>query len=97
MKVDPSGKTLYVANATSNRLMVYTIGSSGKLNLLQTVPTQKQPGEMAFDPSGQALYVVDFLANVVQMFKILPSGELQPLGNGAVNAGAWPNSIATTP
>jgi len=59
----PSGKFLYVANHDDNTLVMFAIGTDGKLYPLQTVTTPgTEPVALALSPSGSELYVLDYYA-----------------------------------
>lgn len=66
----PNGNNLYVANHDDNTVMMYAIGTDGKLYPLQTVTTPgTEPVALAINASGTALYVLDYYA---------PAGPGQP-------------------
>lgn len=59
----PSGKFLYVANHDDNTVVMFAIGTDGKLYPLQTVTTPgTEPVALALNPSGSELYVLDYYA-----------------------------------
>jgi 6-phosphogluconolactonase len=68
--VAPSGKYLYVANHDDNTVVMFAIGTDGKLYPLQTVTTPgTEPVALAINASGTALFVLDYYA---------PAGTGQP-------------------
>ncbi len=57
----PSGNNLYVANHDDNTIIMYAIGTDGKLYPIQTVTTPgTEPVALAINSSGTALYVLDY-------------------------------------
>lgn len=59
----PNGKTLYVANHDDNTIVMFAIGTDGKLYPLQTVNTPgTEPVALALNASGTELYVLDYYA-----------------------------------
>lgn len=57
----PNGNNLYVANHDDNTIIMYAIGTDGKLYPLQTVTTPgTEPVALAINASGTALYVLDY-------------------------------------
>jgi 6-phosphogluconolactonase len=65
-----NGKYLYVANHDDNTIVMFAIGTDGKLYPLQTTTTPgTEPVALAINASGTALYVLDYYA---------PAGTGQP-------------------
>ncbi|MGB9030642.1 MAG: beta-propeller fold lactonase family protein, partial [Acidobacteriaceae bacterium] len=59
----PNGLNLLVANHDDNTIVLFAIGTDGKLYPLQTVTTPgTEPVAIALNPSGTALYVLDYYA-----------------------------------
>jgi DNA-binding beta-propeller fold protein YncE len=59
----PNGLNLFVANHDDNTIVLFAIGTDGKLYPLQTVTTPgTEPVAIALNPSGTALYVLDYYA-----------------------------------
>ncbi len=59
----PNGKFLYVVNHDDNTVVMFAIGTDGKLYPLQTVTTPgTEPVALALSPSGSTLYVLDYYA-----------------------------------
>lgn len=59
----PGGKYLYVANHDDNSIVMFAIGTDGKLYPLQTTTTPgTEPVALAMNASGTALYVLDYYA-----------------------------------
>lgn len=57
----PNGNNLYVANHDDNTIVMFAIGTDGKLYPLQTVNTPgTEPVALAINASGTALYVLDY-------------------------------------
>lgn len=59
----PNGKYLYVANHDDNTIVMFAIGTDGKLYPLQTTTTPgTEPVALAINSSGTALFVLDYYA-----------------------------------
>lgn len=59
----PNGKYLYVANHDDNSVVMFAIGTDGKLYPLQTTTTPgTEPVALAMNAAGTALYVLDYYA-----------------------------------
>lgn len=57
----PNGQNLYVLNRDDNTIVVFAIGTDGKLYPLTTCNTPgTEPSALAISPDGSLLYVVDF-------------------------------------
>ena len=84
--VDPSGNSVYVANAEDDNVSAYTIDASGSGALMPTpldgmpFAAGNQPNSVAVDPSGQFVYVANVLGSDISGFTIdASSGELTPV------------------
>ena len=88
----PNGQTLYVANHDDNTIVMFAIGTDGKLYPLQTVTTPgTEPVALALNSTGTELYVLDYYAPAAPN---QPSyTDLNP-GPGAVIA--YPISISAS-
>jgi 6-phosphogluconolactonase (cycloisomerase 2 family) len=101
--MDPSGNFLYVANAGSNNISVFSIAAStGALTQLSTspVPIGLTPLNMLLSPNGNFLFVSANNAaiqppGVIEVFSVA-SGVLAPLGYFPT-AGTNPNGLAVDP
>lgn len=59
----PNGQNLYVANHDDNSVVMFAIGTDGKLYPLQTITTPgTEPVALAINAAGTALYVLDYYA-----------------------------------
>lgn len=59
----PNGEHLYVANHDDNTIVMFAIGTDGKLYPLQTTTTPgTEPVALAMNASGTALFVLDYYA-----------------------------------
>lgn len=80
---DPSGRFLYVANATDDTISLFTINSSsgGLTEVLPRTGTGLTPACMAIDSGGTFLFVADQGGNSVESFQIGASGGLTPVSS----------------
>lgn len=80
--VHPSGKFLYASNRGDNSIVVFAIGSDGKLTFLERCPTQgKTPRGFAIDPTGAFLLAANQDSDNVVLFSIdRVNGRLKPTG-----------------
>jgi 6-phosphogluconolactonase (cycloisomerase 2 family) len=95
--VDPSGKFVYVANASSNDISVYTINAvSGALTNAGTVAgTGSGAYSVTVERSGKFAYVSNSDSNNVSAYSInATTGALTSIG--VLPAGNGPVSITTT-
>lgn len=111
VRVDPSGKYLYVANSGSNNVSAFVICASplpgcpsnftpGSLVAVPGSPFSAGlgPVSLAVDPSGNFLYVADMNSNQLSGYRINPStGALTPLSPSTVSTGATPVFVAIHP
>ena len=97
LKVSPSGKALYAANANSSTISAYSTGSGGSLTAVQGSPfgVGQGPSSIAIDPTGKFLYVTNLLAGSFSGFTIDPnSGALTPMLGSPFTPGTQPVSAA---
>src|SRR6267378_255517 len=92
---DPSGKFgkfVYVANANSNDVSMYTIdATTGALTSTGTIAAGTSPSSVAVDPSGKFAYVANANSNDVSMYTIdAIMGALT--STGTIAAGTSPSS-----
>src|SRR5882724_2841698 len=97
---DPSGKFgkfVYVANANSNNVSMYTIdATTGALTSTGTIAAGTSPSSLAVDPSGKFAYVANAYSNNVSMYTInVTTGVLTSIG--AIGAGEYPDSLGVDP
>ncbi|HUE56076.1 MAG TPA: beta-propeller fold lactonase family protein [Candidatus Udaeobacter sp.] len=94
---DPSGKFgkfVYVANANSENVSMYSINATtGVLTSIGEVGAGEYPASVVVDPSGKFAYVVNANSNNVSMYTIDPiTGALT--STGTIAAGTSPASVA---
>jgi len=92
--LDSAGNFLYVGNAGSNNISVFSVGSSGGLTAVSTVPLGFSPLDMQFTPSGSFLYVTG-AGNLIAGYTV-NSGALT-LVAGPYQTGTTPSAIAIDP
>jgi len=97
---DPSGKFgkfVYVANANSNNVSMYTIdATTGALTSTGTIAAGTSPSSVAVDPSGKFAYVANSFSSSVSMYTIdATTGALT--STGTIAAGTSPSSVAVDP
>lgn len=99
--VHPSGKFVYVQNAGSDSLSLYSVGAdTGSLTAVTTVPAGRgrPPGGAVFHPSGKFLYVANYGSDSISGYRVDPkSGVPKPLRGSPFPAGARPGSLAVDP
>jgi YVTN family beta-propeller protein len=93
-------KAAYVANAGSNSVSQYTIGTSGALTpmTLATVATGTLPRSIIVDPSGKYAYVANYNSNNVSAYTIDPvTRALTPASGSPFAAGTSPTAVSIDP
>jgi 6-phosphogluconolactonase len=83
IEVHPNGRFLYGSNRGHDSLAVFAIDdSTGKLTLIEHVPTQGQkPRNFAFDPTSQWLIVTNHGSDNAMVFRVdAQTGRLTPTG-----------------
>ena len=86
MVFSPDGSTLYVANGTSNNVLVYAVGvTTGMLTQTSTIAVGTQPRALGISPDGTTLYVGN------------QSGNTLSVVNTATNTTTATVSLATQP
>jgi 6-phosphogluconolactonase (cycloisomerase 2 family) len=95
--VDPSGKSVYVANANSADVSAYTIDADGSLAAVPGSPfaAGAGPSSVTVDPSGKLAYVANNISSNVSAYCINANGSLTPIPGSPFAAGTNPNSIVT--
>jgi len=97
---DPSGKFgkfVYVANANSNNVSMYTINpTTGVLTSIGEIGAGEYPSSVIVDPSGKFAYVANANSNNVSMYTIGPTTGALTL-TGTITAGTSPTSVAVAP
>lgn len=79
--VHPSGKFLYASNRGDNSIVVFAVGSDGKLTFLERTPTQgKTPRGFSIDPTGAYLLAANQGSDTIVVFNIDRNGHLKPTG-----------------
>ncbi|MGT2439930.1 lactonase family protein [Bradyrhizobium betae] len=69
--ITPDGRFLYASERTTNTLTGYKVdGASGKLTLIGSVPTEKQPRGFHIDPSGRYLAAVGEMSDSMTVYAI---------------------------
>jgi 6-phosphogluconolactonase len=93
------GNYLYVANAGSNDLSVFSIATgTGLLNPQGTVPTGIAPYGIVVNPAGTYLYVSNYSSNDISAYAISSSsGALTEISGSPFPVGVAPTSIKTDP
>jgi 6-phosphogluconolactonase len=83
IRVHPSGKFVYVANAGEDSISLYKVGSDGALaEVTPRTATGKQPAELLMDPAGSFLFAVNSADNTITAYSIdAGSGALQKTAN----------------
>ena len=64
-----TGNFLYVANGPDNRLEVFSVGASGKLGHLTSVPVGMEPVALAESPAGD-IWVVNHLSDNISIVDV---------------------------
>jgi 6-phosphogluconolactonase (cycloisomerase 2 family) len=84
--MDPEGRYAYTANATTNDVSQYTVGSDGSLTPMAaaTVPAGKVPFWITVDPSGRYAYVTNRDSNDISQYAIGADGGLTPMVTATV-------------
>jgi 6-phosphogluconolactonase (cycloisomerase 2 family) len=96
MQMDSSGKFLFVTDADTNQVAVFSIGSSGQLAAAGTpADTGTTPVSVSVQPNGKFLYTANQGSNDVSIFSIDSSGGLTPLSGSPVAAGTSPSYVTT--
>ncbi|MBC7700937.1 beta-propeller fold lactonase family protein [Aquabacterium sp.] len=101
--VDPSGKFVYVANATSSTVTMFSIDSAsspsltpGALTLLGSVLSDAHPNSIAVAPSGSYAYVSNETGDSVRVFSISSTGMLAFVQSSSAS-GSTPTGVAVEP
>jgi len=81
LHLSPDGRTLYASERTSSTLAAFRVdASTGQLQLVGHVPTEKTPRGFAIDPSGRYLLATGQESNGVSVHAIdAATGSLSPL------------------
>jgi 6-phosphogluconolactonase len=75
LHITPDGRHLYASERTSSTLAAFKIDpASGRLNMVGTYPTEKQPRGFAIDPSGCYLLAVGQLSHSMTSYAIDSAG-----------------------
>lgn len=79
--VTGAGPFFFGANAGSNTVTGYTIGSNGAPAIVSTTPTDVGPIDLAASPDGRTLYVETGGSDLVDTFAVRPDGSLEFVGS----------------
>lgn len=82
--VHPNGKVLYGSNRGHDSIAAFSIGPTGLLTFLETVPSGgRAPRHFALDPSGSFLFTANQASDRVVIFRVdAKSGRLTSRGEG---------------
>src|SRR6185436_2429901 len=95
--VQPVARYVYVGNG-GGTLSLYTVGASGGLAPLATVPvTGTGPQAIAVDPGARHAYVANSSSNNLSQYAIGNDGRLTALSPAMVPLGALPLALAIHP
>jgi len=96
--VDPNGAYLYVANNTSNNVVIYSIDyTTGELTGSNTlITTGNGPSGLAVDPAARFLFVANLSDNTVSAFT-LSGGTATAVTGSPFAVGGEPLSLKTDP
>jgi len=100
MVMDPGGKYLYVANATSNNLSAFSIsGGTGAITALSASPflAGTSPISLAVDPLGNFVYVTNQGSNNTSAYALGSDGILSALAGSPFAVGGEPSGVAVDP
>ena len=93
MSVNCRLEIAYVANADSNTISQYTIGTDGSIVLFprwrNIVATGLTPKTIAVDPTGHYAYVANAYDGTVSQYTIDANGSLSPMNPPTVPIGSW--------
>ncbi len=97
--VDPSGRTVYVANKDSGNVSVYTIGTGGTLAEISGSPFAAGglPASVTVDPTGRYVYVANQADDSVSAYTIGDGGALTPVSGSPFATGDNPKSVVVDP
>ncbi len=71
IRIDATGRYLYVSNRGDDSIVVFSIKPDGKLIPMEWVPTEgKGPRHFEIDPTGQWLFVANQNSNSMKLFRI---------------------------
>jgi 6-phosphogluconolactonase (cycloisomerase 2 family) len=92
--IHPNQRFVYVPNATTNNISVYTLAPvSGWLTAGTPVDTGLGEHRMVIDPAGKFAYVSCRISDEIRVYSIAPTtGALTPVGT-PVNAGTQPSAL----
>jgi YVTN family beta-propeller protein len=90
-----AGSWLYAVNNNTNKLVGFTIGTTGALTALSSsYSTGSSPSGIAIGPSGTAVYVTNSGSNTVGLYTINADGTLNVVGT--IPTDAKPQGIVVT-
>lgn len=92
----PAGPTLYVTNANSDNISIFTIADTGDLIPLgDPVPAADEPRSMVFAPRGDFLHVENGAAHLVSTYEVDSRGGLTL--RQKIETAGYPFGIAISP
>jgi 6-phosphogluconolactonase (cycloisomerase 2 family) len=96
MAMDSSGKFLFVADASTNQVAAFSIGSSGQLTAVGSpVGAGNTPVSVRVHPNGKFLYTANQGSNDVSAFSLDSSGALTKLSDTPIAPGTSPSYVTT--
>jgi hypothetical protein len=98
MRVDPTGKFLYVANGTTNSISQFWINqTTGALSTItNAVATGQNPTNMAIDPTGRFVYVTTPNDTSIGLYSINNFSAGSGTISGTLNIASTATSVSTT-
>ena len=76
MHVTPDGKYLYGSNRGHDSLAMFSIGATGLLTSLGTIPTETTPREFDVSPDGRFVVVAGQGNGFLQSYRVQNDGTL---------------------
>jgi large repetitive protein len=97
--VSPNGKSVYVANTSSDNISQYDVGAGGALaaKAPATVPAGNSPFGIAVSPNGKSVYVANTSSDNISQYDVGAGGALAAKVAATVPAGKFPTGIAVSP
>lgn len=94
---DPTGRFLYVTDATSNQLIGYTLGPSGLPSAMINGPfaTGSYPSNVTVDPRGKYMYVTNYNGGTVSAY-FIDQATGNPTSANAGTGATGPNPTCVT-
>jgi 6-phosphogluconolactonase (cycloisomerase 2 family) len=92
----PDGRFVYVADTDADRVLTYSVGTSGALTKRAETHVDGDPFEMAMAPSGRTLYAAAQGTNHVVSFSVSQNGRLTSPA-AVPSGGTNPRGVAVSP